>query len=238
MSCNEHVLTESDQQLTNTNDTIPVVSVKGILKHQKVEVKVENVVATADLAQRLDLEAILKVTPGARYNPQRFPGLIYKLKKPEVTALVFASGKMVCTGARSTRTAKKAILQIIKELKSQGIIIIGTPDTKIQNIVASSDLRGTIDLEIVAERLSKTMYEPEQFPGLIYLMSEPKAVFLVFATGKIVCLGTKTEVDATIAVENLRDTLEFNELVVPTDHLPNEQEKLATLLSEIPMPRH
>jgi transcription initiation factor TFIID TATA-box-binding protein len=177
------------------------------------------------------LEAILKVTPGAKYNPQRFPGLVYKLKKPEVTALVFGSGKMVCTGAKSSRAAKKAILQIIKELKSQGIIIIGSPDTKIQNIVASSDLRGTIDLEIVAERLSKTMYEPEQFPGLIYLMQEPKAAFLVFATGKIVCLGTKTEVDANLAVENLRDTLESNGLVIPSDPLPNAQQNLAPLLN-------
>jgi len=237
MSCNEQVFSENVEN-NGTDHRVPFVNFKDVLKRTKAEVKIENVVATADLGQRLDLEAILKVTPGARYNPQRFPGLIYKVKRPEVTALLFASGKMVCTGARSTRSAKKAIVQIIKELKYQGIIIIGTPDTKIQNIVASSDLHGTIDLEIVAERLSKSMYEPEQFPGLIHIMYEPKAVFLVFASGKIVCLGTKTDADVKLAIENLRDTLEFNQLVVPADSTPSKSGNLPACAIEVPIIPH
>jgi transcription initiation factor TFIID TATA-box-binding protein len=213
---------------------MPVLSLKRSLKHEKVQVEIENVVATADLSQHLDLDAILKVTPGAKYNPQRFPGLVYKLKRPKTTTLLFASGKMVCTGARSVKSAKTAIAQVIKELMGQGIIIIvAKPDVEIENIVATGDLRGTIDLEIVAERLFKTMYEPEQFPGLIYYMNEPKAVLLVFASGKIVCAGAKTETDVNLAIEKLRDTLEFNELISCAGSSSNNQGNSSELLSQV-----
>jgi transcription initiation factor TFIID TATA-box-binding protein len=195
-------------------------------------VVIENVVATADLNQHLDLDAILKVTPGAKYNPQSFSGLVYKLRKPKTTTLLFASGKMVCTGARSAKWAKRAIAQVIKELKGQGIVILTNPESEIQNIVASSNLHGIIDLEIVAERLCKTMYEPEQFPGLIYAMSEPKAVLLIFASGKIVCVGAKTETDVNLAVEKLRETLKLNQLISWTGSSPNYQGNRNELLSE------
>jgi transcription initiation factor TFIID TATA-box-binding protein len=120
---------------------------------------------------------------------------------------------MVCTGAKASRSARTAIARIISELKGNGVIIIANPTVEIVNIVASGDLYGTIDLENVAERLFRTMYEPEQFPGLVYRMTEPEAVFLVFASGKIVCTGTKTENDVDLAVEKLLDTLELNGLI-------------------------
>jgi transcription initiation factor TFIID TATA-box-binding protein len=181
------------------------------------------------------LDAILRVTPGAKYDPRRFPGLVYKLKRPKTTTLLFSSGKMVCTGARSARSANAAIVQVIKELIDQGIVIIGKPDIVIENIVASGDLQGTVDLEIVAERLCKTMYEPEQFPGLIYYMNEPKVVLLVFASGKIVCTGAKTETDVNLAAEKLRDTLEFNELISCADSSSDNQENSNHLLSQVSM---
>ena len=142
------------------------------------ESKIENVVATANLGQHLDLDSILKVTSGAKYNPQQFPGFLYKLKKPKTSTLLFASGKMVCTGAVSARSAERAIARIITELRADGIVILKIPDVRIENIVATGDLGNRIDLENVAERLVKTIYEPEQFAGLIYRMDEPKVVFL------------------------------------------------------------
>jgi transcription initiation factor TFIID TATA-box-binding protein len=233
MSSNPRAFVEGRPSHADIHDGMRVLSLKGSLKHEQVQVQIENVVATADLSQHLDLDAILTVTPGAKYNPQRFPGLVYKLKKPKTTTLLFTSGKMVCTGARSARSAKAAISLVIKELRSQGIIIIAKPETEIENIVASGDLGGRIDLEIVAERLCKTMYEPEQFPGLIYYMNEPKAVLLIFASGKIVCAGGKTETDVNLAVEKLRDTLEFNELISPTGSSPNNQRNSGELMSQV-----
>ena len=200
--------------MRNNQQATQILSLRRISRtYQKPQVQIQNVVATADLNQHLDLDTILKTTPGATFNPERFPGLVYKLKKPRTTSLLFSSGKMVCTGAKSTRAAKRSITRIISELKGNGIVIIEDPRVEIQNIVACGDLCGAIDLENVAERLFKTMYEPEQFPGLIYNMTEPKSVLLVFASGKIVCTGTKTETDANLVAEKLLDTLELNGLI-------------------------
>jgi transcription initiation factor TFIID TATA-box-binding protein len=119
----------------------------------------------------------------------------------------------VCTGAKSEKEARRAVMKVIKELKKGGIIIISKPDLKIQNIVASASLGGMIDLEKAAYTLGKTMYEPEQFPGLIYRMDDPKVVILLFASGKLVCTGAKKEQDVYDAVRKLHALLEEKSLI-------------------------
>jgi transcription initiation factor TFIID TATA-box-binding protein len=120
---------------------------------------------------------------------------------------------MVCTGAKSEKESRRAVMKVAKELKKGGIIIISKPELKIQNIVASASLGGMIDLEKAAYSLGKTMYEPEQFPGLIYRMDEPKVVILLFASGKLVCTGAKKEQDVYDAVHKLHGILEEQELI-------------------------
>jgi len=120
---------------------------------------------------------------------------------------------MVCTGAKSEKESKRAVMKVVRELKKSGIIIVGKPELKIQNIVASANLAGLIDLERSAYSLGKTMYEPEQFPGLIYRMAVPKVVILLFASGKLVCTGAKKEEDVYEAVTKLHETLELEDLI-------------------------
>ena len=181
----------------------------------KVEasIRIENVVASATLNQRVDLNAVVKGYPGVEYRPEQFPGLVFRLKRPKTATLIFNSGKMVCTGAKSEKEARRAVMKVIKELKKSGIIIIGKPELKIQNIVASANLGGMIDLEKSAYALGRTMYEPEQFPGLIYRMDAPKVVILLFASGKLVCTGAKKEEDVYEAVDKLHKKLEEAELI-------------------------
>ncbi|MCJ7613987.1 TATA-box-binding protein, partial [Candidatus Bathyarchaeota archaeon] len=145
----------------------------------KDSIRIENVVATATLDQKIDLNAVVKGNPGVKYDPKTFPGLVYKLKRPKTSILIFRTGKMVCTGAKSSKEVKKAIKKVVRELKSSGIIIPGKPEIKVVNIVASANLSGRIELEDCAYSLGKTMYEPEQFPGLIYRVDVPKVVFLI-----------------------------------------------------------
>jgi len=178
-----------------------------------VYIHIENVVASATLNQRVDLNAVVKGYPGVEYRPEQFPGLVFRLKRPKTATLIFNSGKMVCTGAKSEKEARRAVKKVVKELKKGGIIIISKPEMKIQNIVASASLGGLIDLEKAAYDLGKTMYEPEQFPGLIYRMAEPKVVILLFASGKLVCTGAKREQDVYDAVAKLHVILEEKELI-------------------------
>ena len=179
----------------------------------KAIINIENVVASATLNQKVDLNAVVKGYPGVEYRPEQFPGLVFRLKRPKTATLIFNSGKIVCTGAKSEKEARRAVMKVIKELKKGGIIIIGKPELKIQNIVASASLGGMIDLEKAAYSLGKTMYEPEQFPGLIYRMDEPKVVILLFASGKLVCTGAKKEQDVYDAVHKLHEMLEEQDLI-------------------------
>jgi transcription initiation factor TFIID TATA-box-binding protein len=176
-------------------------------------VNIENVVASAILNQTIDLNSVVKAFPSVEYRPEQFPGLVFRLKKPKTATLIFNSGKMVCTGAKSENQAKKAVRKVVQELKENGILITGKVEIQVQNIVASASLGGRIDLEKSAFTLGRTMYEPEQFPGLIYRMDLPKVVILLFASGKLVCTGAKREEEVFTAVNKLHQNLEDEQLI-------------------------
>jgi transcription initiation factor TFIID TATA-box-binding protein len=182
-------------------------------KLKNLDVNVENVVATATLGQKIDLVAILKGFRNTEYNPKKFPGLVFRLKKPKTTTLIFSTGKMVCTGAKSEKMARSAVEKVVGELKDNGIFILGKPETVIQNMVATANVHGNVDLEAAADILDNVMYEPEQFPGLIYRMGDPKVVILIFASGKLVCTGGKSAEMVDVAVSKLYDILEEDELI-------------------------
>ncbi len=171
------------------------------------KIEIQNVVASVTLNQRLDLQAIQNAFPEVEYKPAQFPGLVFRLAKPKTATLIFSSGKMVCTGAKSEDEAIKAVKTVVKLLKKYNFLIREEPIIEIQNIVASIDLKGEINLENAAQKLENVMYEPEQFPGLIYRMSSPKVVILMFASGKLVCTGAKYEREVYEAINKLTEEL-------------------------------
>jgi len=179
----------------------------------KAIINIQNVVASATLNQKVDLNAVVNSFPEAEYRPNLFPGLVFRLKRPKTATLIFGSGKMICTGAKSGKESRRAIMKVVKELKNEGIIIISKPDFKVVNIVASASLGGKVDLEKAVSTLRKTIYEPEQFPGLICRMDEPKVVMLIFASGSLVCTGAKKEQDVYDAVHKLHVILEEQNLI-------------------------
>jgi len=176
-------------------------------------INIQNVVSIATLNQKVDLKAVLKGYPQAEYRPDRFPGLVFRLKRPKTGTLIFGSGKMVCTGAKSGKESRRAIMNVVKELKKCGIIILKKPSLEVVNIVASASIGGKVVLEKAVTTLGKAMYEPEQFPGLIYRMDEPKVVILIFASGRLVCTGAKKEQDVYDAVHKLHLILEEQNLI-------------------------
>ena len=169
------------------------------------KIEIENVVASTSLGEELDLKAIALVLGGAEYEPKQFPGLIYRLKEPKTATLLFRSGKVVCTGAKSLEHVKTAIDLVGQQIETAGIKVKKNPDIVIQNIVATSDLGAQIDLNAVAISLGlgKVEYEPEQFPGLVYRIDEPKVVVLLFGSGKLVCTGARKPSDVEQAVERI-----------------------------------
>jgi transcription initiation factor TFIID TATA-box-binding protein len=170
-------------------------------------VKVENVVASTSLGMKFDLELITNALENVEYEPEQFPGLVYHLDEPKAAALIFGSGKIVCTGAKSIADAKIAIERIVDKIKAAGIDITTKPDVIVQNVVATANLGTELNLDAIAIGLDNTEYEPEQFPGLVYRMKEPKVVLLLFGSGKIVCTGAKSVADAENAAKNVAEKL-------------------------------
>jgi len=179
----------------------------------KPTVKIENIVATVILDTALDLNLIETRIPDVDYNPDQFPGLVYRLQNPKITALIFKSGKMVVTGAKSVKQLVWAVKTILKKLMIKGVPMQGKPQIQIQNIVASANLNVVVDLEKAAFTLPKSMYEPEQFPGLIYRMEKPRVVLLIFSSGKMVITGAKRESEVEDAVNGIYDILKSNKCI-------------------------
>jgi len=180
-------------------------------------IKIENIVASATVKHGIELSSVVKAFPGAEYSPGRFPGLVFRLKKPRTSTLIFSSGKMICTGARSEKEAERALRKLVKVLKEGGILIMGKPEIKVVNVVATVNLGGSVDLSELYESergmRGRIAYEPEQFPGLIYRMEVPRAVFLIFSSGKLVCAGAKKEEDVHQAAIKLHRKLEEKNLI-------------------------
>lgn len=172
-------------------------------------IKIENVVASTSLGRELDLQAIVMALEGAEYDPEQFPGLIYRLKEPKTATLLFRSGKAVCTGSKSLEQVEQAIGKVIKHIQAAGIPVKSNPVIEVQNIVASSDLGAKINLNSIAISvgLEKVEYEPEQFPGLVYRLDSPKVVVLLFGSGKLVCTGARRPEDVEIAVDKITQEL-------------------------------
>ena len=145
-----------------------------------------------EITEKIDLNKISRKYEDVEYNPERFPGLIMRINEPKATFLIFTTGKMVITGLRRADDASPGVKKVIKYIKKVGINVFN-PEITIVNIVASGDLHTYIDLNMAAVVMENVMYEPEVFPGVIYRMLDPKTVFLIFSTGKVVCTGAKNK---------------------------------------------
>ncbi len=186
-----------------------VVKLKPVKPSKAVkEIKVVNIVVSASLGQDIPLEKMAATLSNTEYNPEQFPGLVIRIKEPKTSALIFSSGKIVCTGARTMPDVRESIKKIIKSLEKIKVKIKEMPEVKIQNIVASGSVGMDLNLNMLAMRLDNTEYEPEQFPGLVYKLPDQRATFLLFSNGKVVCTGTKSEEEVhkvlDILIENLK----------------------------------
>jgi transcription initiation factor TFIID TATA-box-binding protein len=167
------------------------------------KISIENVVASATIAEELNIETISMLLDDAEYEPKQFPGVIYRLKEPRVATLIFRSGKVVCTGAKSIDSVRKAFELLTQQLKDAGISVVKNPEVIIQNMVATWDTGQALDLTAITLSfgLERVEYEPEQFPGLVFRLSDPKVVMLFFKSGKVVCTGAKSIEDLERAVD-------------------------------------
>jgi transcription initiation factor TFIID TATA-box-binding protein len=166
-------------------------------------IKIENVVASSSLNVPIKLEKLVSNLDNVEYEPEQFPGLVLRLKDPKAASLIFSSGKVVCTGAKSPKDSKIVIAKIVAKMNKIGIKIPKDYKVQLENIVASAKLNRELNLNNIAFSLENTEYEPEQFPGLVYRMDNPRVTFLLFGSGKIICTGGRSIADVKRAVAKI-----------------------------------
>ncbi|MCY3410435.1 MAG: TATA-box-binding protein [Candidatus Heimdallarchaeota archaeon] len=178
------------------------------------DIKIQNCVASVNLFTDINLVSIYQRLIdhdeiSVNYAPEQFPGLILKTKSPKISSLVFSSGKLVITGAKSTEMVHTAVDAVMEILMDNGTKITEKPEIIVQNIVASGNFNSRqINLELASMWLDNSMYEPEQFPGLIYRLAEPKTLLLLFKSGNLVCTGAKDEDSVHLAVRKTYEDLD------------------------------
>ena len=213
-------MVKEKEKKEDKKEELEVVEEKDGEDEEGLDYKIENVVATVvvEITEKIDLNQIARKHADVEYNPERFPGLVMRILKPKATILIFSTGKMVVTGMRKASEADRVVEKVLKNIRKAGIKV-SNPEITIQNIVASGDLHTNIDLNMAAIVMEYAMYEPEVFPGLIYRMQDPKTVFLIFSTGRIVCTGAKRKEIVKEAVRKLN--IQVRELGVAKKELGN-----------------
>ena len=205
------------------------------MNSSKIYIRIQNMSSTANLGIRLDLKKIALKCRNTEFNPRRFGAVIMRLREPRATALIFASGKMVVTGVKSTHNATLAAQKFAYIVEKVGFTPKELIDFKVQNIVGTADVGFPIRLEgLVYAHSAFASYEPELFPGLIYRLVSPRVVFLIFVSGKVVITGAKKEIDLSNALTKLYPVLvEFKKTHVapiPGANMPAHQQQAPTSL--------
>ena len=172
-------------------------------------IELQNVVASTGIEQELALQSVAMDLQGADYDPDNFPGIVYRTEEPRAATLLFRSGKMVSTGASSVEDVHAALNGVFDDLRELGIEIANEPEITVQNVVASANLGQRLNLNAIAIGLGleNIEYEPEQFPGLVYRLDEPSVVVLLFGSGKAVVTGGKTREEVERAATEVESRL-------------------------------
>lgn len=171
--------------------------------------KIENIVASGILADSIDLAGVSTKIKNCELNTKRFPGAVFRLENPRIASLIFSSGKVVLTGIRDTKALKEGLAIIVRSLHDAGVNTLQEPKVAITNIVCSYDIGKYINLNkvVITLNLENIEYEPEQFPGLVYRISDPKIVALLFSSGKIILTGGKNLEDVKRGLDVLEKKL-------------------------------
>ena len=172
--------------------------------------KIENIVASGVIADSIDLVALSETVKNCELNKKRFPGAVFRIENPRIACLIFSSGKIVMTGIRNKKALTDGLAVVMKSLKKAGVDTHKEPKVAITNMVCSYNLGTRLNLNKVAVTLNveNIEYEPEQFPGLVYRVKDPKIVALLFSSGKIILTGGKNLEDIKKGIDVLEQKLE------------------------------
>jgi len=148
-----------------------------------------NSIVCLDTRKPINLNIIARTNDTCKYNPKKFPGISLKITKPKTTLLIFKTGKLICTGAKSFEEAKEALNIFLKQIHF-------TPNLTTKAVVANYVGSGSVNHQLDLHKLYKkchpnACYEPELFPAMVFSMKKQNVTALVFNSGKYILTGSK-----------------------------------------------
>jgi len=172
-----------------------------------IRMEIQNIVASVDFKRKLPLDKLSRTLEKSEYQPEQFPGLIYRIDEPKAAFLIFQSGKIICVGSKSIKAVALAFKELSKKLRKSKTTIPRKFKIVVENIVATDKIAKELNLDDIVFKLKETEYEPDTFPGVIYRLQDPKASFLLFSSGKIVCAGARKASEIKKAILILKKRL-------------------------------
>jgi len=191
---------------------------------------IQNIVCTCNLGSAIYLQGLAQRLQVCEYNPRRFAAVTFRLKYPKTTALIFSSGKLVCTGAKSKNEARLALLYYVHLIRERLQLDIAIYEFEVQNMVASANVGHAVSLDkLFLKYTVEASYEPELFPGLVFRQMETRVVFLIFDSGRLVITGAKIEQEIFDAFHQIKPLIaQFQKDA--TDVKPSTVDKRQVLL--------
>lgn len=167
-----------------------------------------NVITTGDLRQAVDVSELNNYSWGRYDTENNYNGKVGYVKDVNFQGrvTVFSSGKLISTGTKTISGSKKQLEHTLELLISYFEIRKVKLKPIVQNIVAMIDVKAIINLNYLSGKLSHFIYEPDQFAGLIY-KTGLGATCLIFASGKIIIAGAKSEARLRLVASNLYQLL-------------------------------
>ena len=156
----------------------------------------------------IDIERVATCDRRFEYEPSMYPGLIFRKKEPRIGFTIFSSGRVVSTGGKNVEDVQIAINEMIEGLQKAGVAIENMPTPKICNLVAVTDFGCKIDIETLSSRMANAIYEPEQFPAIIFRADQGKLVVLIFSSGKAILTGARTSGSLEKAYDIVKRTMD------------------------------
>ncbi|ETW01712.1 hypothetical protein, variant [Aphanomyces invadans] len=172
------------------------------------DITVANIMATFDLATKIDLKHLVLNARNVEFNPRKFQGAIMRLREPKSTCIIFSTGKVVVVGMKAVPDLEIVARKVESIAQKVGFRDAAAQSLSVRNITASAKAPYPIRLEgLLNEHTRFCTYEPELFPALYYRMKEPNLCFVVFVTGKVVVCGAKTIEEIIHGFSNLMPVL-------------------------------
>ena len=156
------------------------------------EIKISNIVTTADLKQKINIKKLNNFSWGI-YDQISYNGICGYVKTPEMKGRVtiFTTGKMISIGSNNIQDSIDKLNQAKFYLLKENFIQEIKLEPIVRNIMASVSLKKSINLEKLARKIQNSVYEPDIFPALRYKIKDGTSL-LIFSSGKVVIAGGKS----------------------------------------------